>query len=105
MSVFYVFSCEWHQKQPGAMPVPWAVQHTHMQLQMQHRAFRKAMPRSVCAAWTTLSPTVGLMPVCHILKTNTTDAQHSQAKTNDTFKLGSLLMCFYADENTNTYCV
>ena len=54
-SVFYWLTCKWRQKQPSIMPVPWAVQHTHVQQQMQHLAFRKAMAQLQARAlvWTT----------------------------------------------------
>ena len=51
----------------------------------------KPCRRSVRAAWKTPSPEVGLMPVCHILNTNTKDELSSQANSNDASQLGCFL--------------
>ena len=51
----------------------------------------KPCRRSVRAAWKTPSPKVGLMPVCHILNTNTKDELSSQDNSNNASQLGCLL--------------
>ena len=59
-------------------------------------------PTSACASWTTLSPTMELMPLCKLLNTKCKDELSSQSTSNDTFQLGCFLMCSYTNENTST---
>ena len=60
-------------------------------------------PTSARAFWTTLSPTVELMPLCHHLNTKIKDELSCQSKFNDAFQLGCFLMCSsYTNENTST---
>lgn len=51
----------------------------------------KPCTSSVHAAWKTASLEVGLMPVCHILNTNTKDELSSQDNSNNASQLGCFL--------------
>jgi len=55
----------------------------------------KPCPTSARASWTTLSPTVELMPLCHHLNTKIKDELSCQSKFNGAFPLGCFLMCSY----------
>ena len=55
----------------------------------------KPCPKSVCTAWITLSPTMEVLPLCHLLNTKSKDELSCQSKFNDAFPLGWFLMCSY----------
>ena len=61
----------------------------------------KQCPTSARASWTTLSPTVELMPLCHHLNTKIKDELSCQSKFNGAFQLGCFLMCSYTNENSS----
>ena len=58
--------------------------------------------KSVRAAWTSLSPTMDLMSIYHLLNTNIINELSSQAKSNGASPLGWFLTCFYTNEKTKT---
>ena len=62
----------------------------------------KPCPKSVRAAWTSLSPTMDLMSIYHLLNTNIINELSSQAKSNGASPLGWFLICFYTNEKTKT---
>jgi len=42
-----------------------------------------------------MSPTMDLMPVCHLLNTNTKDELYSQANSDDANPLGWFFLCVF----------
>ena len=65
----------------------------------------KPCPKNGCAAWSTPSPAMDLMPAYHLLNTDTKDKLSSQTKSTDhwCFPTRMYSMCFYTNENTHTF--
>ena len=84
-------SSEWHQISCMSCQFPGQSSTLTCSCKYSRVPSGKPYPRSVHAAWKTPSPKVDLMPVCHILNTNTSDELSSQANSNDASQLGCFL--------------